>query len=441
MAGIRQRLLFRVVALFAILLGVASIVSYTCAALLLKPQFDEDSGRLEAYIASDACARTADHEPDTVGLKRYESTVYNLEGSLIRTWATPPFEPVGGEALDKLKKDGHLDLKASSQKAFLCEELPGAYAVVGPSALRFSFDRTAINVVISIVAVAIGAIPLVRSIVGPIERVAGATRAFGQGDFSVRAPAERGDEVGDLGKAFNEMAERLAQLMRAEKELMANVSHELRTPLARIRVVLESAQEDPERAQALLHEIEYDLNDLERLVEDVMETMRLDIGSAMSDPHLHLPVRLAKIDVAAFASNTAQRFSKNHPSRKLEVVVPAGLTIRADERLLRRLVDNLLDNARKYSENETTITIRAKAEGELVRLSVEDKGIGIDSADVDKVFLPFFRTDRSRSRKTGGVGLGLALAKQIIDAHGGKISVESEPGKGTRVHVLLDAFS
>lgn len=438
MARVRQRLLFRVVGLFAILLGVASIFSYTCASLLLKPQFDADSGRLEAFIASDACARTADHEPDTSGLKRYESTIYLLDGTLVRTWATPPFAPVEREALEAMKRDGRVELKGRNMKAFLCEELPGAYAVVGPSALRFSFDRTAINVVLSIVAVAIGAIPLVRSIVGPIERVAAATRAFGQGDFSVRAPAERQDEVGDLGTAFNEMAERLAQLMRAEKELMANVSHELRTPLARIRVVLESAQEDPERAQALLREIEYDLNDLERLVEDVMETMRLDIGSAMSDPHL--TVRAAKVDVADFLANSAQRFSKNHPARKLKVNVPEGLAVRADERLLRRLIDNLLDNARKYSEDETPIAIYAAPDGESVRITVEDKGIGIDSADVEKVFLPFFRTDRSRSRKTGGVGLGLALAKRIIDAHNGKIVVESEPGKGTRVHVVLESF-
>lgn len=434
----RQRLLIRILVNGVLLLTVAAIVSFELYSILMRPQFDYDSGRLQTFIASDACARVSENGGDPPGHRRYESTVYKLDGTLVRTWITPEFPPVEGKDLEVLKATGRVDLqgKAQARQAFLCADLlPGAYAVVGPSPLRFSFDRAALMLAISILAVAIGAVPLVRSITQPIERIAAATRAFGKGDFSARAPTDRKDEIGDLAHVFNDTADRLVRLMRAEKELMANVSHELRTPLARIRVVLESAQEDPARAQALLQEIEYDLNDLERLVEDVMETMRLDTGSVSGD--LQLPVRLEEIDGSAFLTNAGQRFIKNHSKRSLTVDVPAELRFQADERLLRRVIDNLLDNARKYSEENSTIVLRGRSLGGQVHISIEDRGIGIDKEDLGKVFTPFFRTDRSRSRATGGAGLGLALAKRIVDAHDGRIEVESEVGTGTHVHVVL----
>jgi signal transduction histidine kinase len=232
------------------------------------------------------------------------------------------------------------------------------------------------------------------------------------------------------------MAGRLERLVRAEKELLANVSHELRTPLARIRVALELAAEgDPERARRHLAGIAGDLDELDRLVADVLAAARLDAAGPA-----RLAVARAPVDPAALAAEAARRFEHLHPGRRLEVEVSPGLPpLPGDAALLRRLLANLLDNAAKYSEPPAPValSVRAAEGGAGLVLEVRDRGIGIDPADLPRLFTPFFRTDRSRARGTGGVGLGLVLARRIAEAHGGGISVASEPGKGTTVTVKL----
>jgi signal transduction histidine kinase len=285
-----------------------------------------------------------------------------------------------------------------------------------------------------LVALAVASYPLARSIAAPVERLTGAARALGAGDLSARANVRARGELGELGRAFDEMAARLEALLRSERELLANVSHELRTPLARIRVALELAAEgDLERARRYLGEIGADLGELDRLVEDVLAAARLDAQGAGG-------WRIARdpVDLAAVAAEAAARFREAHPGRVLEVEVEPGVPgARGDAALLRRLLANLLDNAAKYSEPPSPVRLAVRREGAGAALEVADRGIGIDPADLPRLFTPFFRTDRSRARGTGGTGLGLALAKRIAEAHGGAISAESAPGAGTRFRVRL----
>ena len=233
------------------------------------------------------------------------------------------------------------------------------------------------------------------------------------------------------------MAERLERLVRSEQELLANVSHELRTPLARIRVALELAAEgDAERARRHLEGMGADLSELDRLVEDVLAAARLDLASGASGFH----VARARVDVPALLAEVARRFAGEHPGRALDVAAAPSLpAVDGDAPLLRRLLANLLDNAAKYSEPPAHVTLAARDEDGALVLEVRDRGIGVDAADLPRLFTPFFRTDRSRARGTGGVGLGLALARRIAEAHGGSIQVESAPGEGTTVRVKLPA--
>jgi two-component system OmpR family sensor kinase len=280
---------------------------------------------------------------------------------------------------------------------------------------------------------------LTRSLTRPLRRMSAAARAFGQGDLSARSGLLRRDELGDVSRAFDEMAERVTALLHAEKELLANVSHELRTPLTRIRIALDIAAEgDADVARESLADIAGDLDELETLISDILTAARLDLGDGESVASA-MPLRRRRVDVSELLEQASSRFRAAHPGRSLRAAVPENLPlIEGDPALLRRVIDNLLENAHKYTERagaEVTLTVGV---GRLeIEIEVADRGIGIASSDLPKIFRPFFRADRSRTRATGGLGLGLALAKRIVDAHGGSIAATSALGEGTRVVVRL----
>ncbi|HET7825601.1 MAG TPA: HAMP domain-containing sensor histidine kinase [Anaeromyxobacter sp.] len=288
-----------------------------------------------------------------------------------------------------------------------------------------------------LVALALASYPLARSIASPVERLTAAARALGGGDLAARANVRAKGELGELGRAFDEMAARLQRLVESERELLANVSHELRTPLARIRVALELAAEgDPERARRHLAGIASDLSELDALVEDVLTAARLDArGSG------ELPLTRAPLDLAEVVRDAAARFREAHPDRELVVEATQTPLVNGDAALLRRLVANLLDNAAKYSEPPSPVMLALRPDAGAAVLEVRDRGIGVDAADLPRLFTPFFRTDRSRARGTGGTGLGLALAKRIAEAHGGTVAAESAPGAGTTFRVRLPTVS
>ncbi|RKH97684.1 HAMP domain-containing sensor histidine kinase [Corallococcus sp. AB038B] len=297
--------------------------------------------------------------------------------------------------------------------------------------------QTAIIVGLVLACTAITSVVFARTLAGPLEKLASAARAFGAGRLDVRAGLRRKDELGLVSEAFDEMAGRITQLLRSQKELLANVSHELRTPLSRIRVALDLAAEgDAQTARELLPDITEDLSELERLVSDVLTTSRLELVTegASGVP----PLRLERVDANALLDKAAARFHTARPKHRLEVQVDGTLpALEADPVLLRRVLDNLLDNAGKYSEPGTTVKLHARAAGDGLQVDIQDQGIGIEAQDLSRVGTPFFRTDRSRARTTGGVGLGLALVRRILDAHHGRLTLESQPGQGTTARVVL----
>jgi two-component system, OmpR family, sensor kinase len=273
-----------------------------------------------------------------------------------------------------------------------------------------------------------------RHISGPMQRLGDAARRFGQGDLSARARITRKDELGEAGRAFDEMADRVTLLMSTQRELMANVSHELQTPLARIQVAVDLMTDGMvDQSRELLPEISTDLAEVERLIEDVMMLARLELAQA-EGLAAGTPLRREPTPIADVIERAVSRFRATHPARALVVADAPDLpTLTVDPVLLRRVLDNLLENARKYSEADTTIRVETRATPGAVTIAVVDHGIGIDGADLARMFTPFFRTDRSRGRTTGGVGLGLVLARRVIEAHGGTIRITSEPQQGTTV--------
>jgi two-component system OmpR family sensor kinase len=297
-----------------------------------------------------------------------------------------------------------------------------------------------------LVIVGIGSFLTARWIVRPLEALSRAARALGQGDLFARTGLSRTDELGDVGRSFDEMAERIQKLLQEERELLANVSHELRTPLARIHVALEIADEAvPEAARMSLREVNQDLTEIEGLVDDIITTTRLRIGGTAdhAPPVSAMTLHLQDVAPAELCENASERFVQRHPQRAFETSASDSLpAICADPLLIRRAIDNLLENADKYSPDPgTPVVLRAEATLSQVVFEVRDMGIGISKEDLPRIFLPFFRSERSRSRACGGVGLGLTLAKRIVEAHGGSIDVTSSTTAGTVARIALPIAS
>jgi two-component system OmpR family sensor kinase len=365
----------------------------------------------------------------------FRATVRDPAGAVIASSAQPPLPALDPDDRARLARG---PVRFPVHGVALAAPLPGGgYLLVESAHPSPDLSRAAISIGAVLLALALGSIPLARSIASPVEQLTRAARALGEGDLRARANVRAKGEVGELARAFDEMAGRLERLVHAEKELLANVSHELRTPLARIRVALElGAEGDLDKARRFLAEIGEDLDALDRLLADVLTAARLDLAA----PGAGLALRRAPVHPAALVDEVAARFQTDHPDRVLEARAADALpALDGDASLLARLLQNLVDNARKYSDAPAPVALEARADGAGVLFEVRDRGIGIPPGDFPRLFTPFFRSDRSRARGTGGVGLGLALAKRIAAAHGGTIDVTSAPGAGTTVRVRLPA--
>jgi signal transduction histidine kinase len=282
-----------------------------------------------------------------------------------------------------------------------------------------------------LVLVGISAVSMAAWLGRPLASLSAVARQLGAGDLSARADLRRSDELGDVAEAFNEMAARIEDLVRGQRELLANVSHELRTPLARIRVALDLAAEgSAQDAAASLSGIAGDLAELERLTNDILTSARLELSSA------HPPLRVERTPAKDLIEAAVERFRAARPERSLHIDdATAGAQVEVDRMLLRRALDNLLENAAKYSEGE--IALGARAAGGSLILEVRDRGAGIAPSDLKHLFTPFFRADRSRARQTGGLGLGLLLARRIVEAHQGTLEIESRAGEGTLARIRV----
>lgn len=446
-----RRLLVQVYLHGILLLGLAAGASFLVGSYLIKPAIDGPTRPSTAWIAwhvaslLDEPERLASELSDLRDRMHIEVSIFEADGRRLVSNAAKPPGPLAPEELERLRG-----------KPTQFEDGSGVVAVAGPDAAVARYVRIAYptpslplgtaagQLAAALAVIALASMPLARSISAPVERLAQLTRAFGAGELTVRAGGDRGDEIGDLGRAFDEMADRIVALRRSEKELLANVSHELRTPLARMRLALELARDgDTARAKSYLADIEEDLAELEPLLDDIMTAARLDLARGVGQDAAP-PLRRQPLPSAELLDAACTRFARRFPERQLRYTPGTELpALEADPALLRRVLDNLLDNAAKFSDPNDVIELESTASPEAAALDirVRDHGIGIETDDLERVFEPFFRTDRSRSRATGGVGLGLAVVRRILLAHGGSVSVESSRSNGTCFHVRVPAAS
>ena len=266
--------------------------------------------------------------------------------------------------------------------------------------------------------IAAGAYPVVRRITRRLEQLQDSVQAWGRGDLAARVPAEGSDEVAQLARSFNDSADRIEALVGAQKSLLANASHELRSPLARIRMAVELLQDSA--SPAIRQELARNISELDQLIDEVLLASRLDA----------VPADSAAQDDVDFTGIVAEECAR--AGATLDGVAD---TMRGDATLLRRLVRNLLENARRHGGEAGVRVVLASATGGTV-LDVCDHGPGVPAAERERIFEPFYRLPGA-SEKAGSVGLGLALVRQIARRHGGEVECLPNGDHGACFRVTL----
>ena len=261
---------------------------------------------------------------------------------------------------------------------------------------------------------------LATNLASPLHALARVVDRFGAGDLSVRDNSHRKDEIGEVGRAFDRMAERIGTLLTAERRLLQDISHELRSPLARLSFAAELARTADDREAAIVR-MKKEIARLTDLVGGLIQVTRAEGDPAAgSSESLRLDELLREVvddcRVEADARGCQIAFS-GRPE----------LTMRGDREVLRRAVENVLRNAIRYTPAGTSVDIQLLASAGAARISVRDYGPGVPAEALPKIFQPFFRVDDSRYTATGGVGLGLAIASRAIGLHHGKLWAENTP--------------
>ncbi|MDQ4065256.1 MAG: ATP-binding protein [Actinomycetota bacterium] len=276
---------------------------------------------------------------------------------------------------------------------------------------------------------------LARGMTSPLREMVRATHAMARGDYSRRITASSKDEVGELARAFNQMAGQLAEVDRVRRDLVANVSHELRTPIAALQATLENAldgitEADSKTLTAMLAQVQR----LSRLVDQLLELSKLESGV--------IPLEIAEFPVKRLFDRVVEQSkflatATHRDNVRIDVNVdPPDLVARADEERIRQVVANLVENAIRHSPRGANVSLRATGTRDELHLEIVDQGPGIEESEREKVFERFYRSDASRSAD-GGAGLGLSIARWVVDLHGGRISAAPNDPTGSRFSVVL----
>jgi signal transduction histidine kinase len=295
---------------------------------------------------------------------------------------------------------------------------PPAMWSVMPRGLQSGAGLAAVLVLL-FVAVAAGAWPVARGLTRRLKALQQGVEAFGAGRLEHRVAVSGRDEVAAVAESFNRAAARIEALVRSHQSLLANASHELRSPLARMKMAVSMLDDTPPaQRERLRREIDTNIAELDALVEEVLLASRLDAQQPLAPPE--------RVDLLGLAAEEAARVNA--------AVDGMPRAVMGDERLLRRALRNLLENARRYGGGEVSVTV--DGEGGEARVRVCDRGPGVPQAQRERIFEPFYRLP-GHAETAGGVGLGLSLVRQIAERHGGRVRCLPREGGGSCFELCL----
>lgn len=277
---------------------------------------------------------------------------------------------------------------------------------------------------------------LSRRILSPVQALTDAARKLGRGDFKQRVNVSDSGEIGSLAQTFNSMAADLERTEQLRRNMVADVAHELRTPVSNIKGYLEAAQDGVVKMDVdTIKTIDEEATLLSQLVDDLQELSLAEAGELKLDRQ--------EVDTAELVKQAAAVMQAKAIARSLIISanLPTGLPAAdIDPQRINQVLHNLLENAIVHTPAGGTVTIAAEQKGNQIAVSVTDTGEGIPADELPLIFERFYRVDKSRSRRTGGHGLGLTIAKRLVEAHGGKIEASSEVGKGSSFTFTVPIF-
>ena len=291
-----------------------------------------------------------------------------------------------------------------------------------------------IGILVGLCATGIICFLLARYVTTPLSRLREASAKLASGDLSARAGygVQRRDEIGSLVHDFDRMAERIENLITTQRRLLSDISHELRSPLARLNVAVGLARRSahPE-TQSALERIEIEADRLNDMLQNLLTLSRLESGEPVE---MRTTVDLAPLvaDVVADADFEAQAFG-----RQVQLLTNTHCKVEGNITLLRSAVENVVRNAARYTDENTTVTVALESVDHSAVIEVHDQGPGVPEESLPKLFLPFYRVDATRDRNTGGVGLGLSIAERAVRLHGGSVRARNGQPHGLIVRIDL----
>jgi signal transduction histidine kinase len=324
---------------------------------------------------------------------------------------------------------------------YISPELPTGFPPVGfspagfppadfPSAVSLSQAISQFLLWGGLVAVVIALLVtliLSRRILAPVKSLTHAARRLGQGDFSQRVEVKDKGELGELAQTFNYMASDLERAEKLRQNLVADIAHELRTPLSNVRGYLEAIRDGIKKPdEAIIRSLDEEAALLSRLVDDLQELSLAETGE--------LKLECQTRDISELIRQTESAVQVQAVAKGVSVFIdlPDKLPrVNIDSHRISQVLRNLMENAVAHTTKGDTITVTARGQENYLEVSVTDTGEGIPAEDLPNIFERFYRVDKSRTRATGGSGLGLTIAKRLVEAHGGRIKVQSELGKGS----------
>jgi signal transduction histidine kinase len=269
-----------------------------------------------------------------------------------------------------------------------------------------------------------GAYLTIRRVLRPVRWLNEGVQEVSRGNLTHRVPLKKSDELRDLAEAFNDMTERIREMLQAKEQLLLDVSHELRSPLTRMKVALEFLPESKSKES-----IQNDLAEMQKMISDILDTARTH--------HVHGKLKRQRLNLMDLFNEIMPAFENKAPGIQAGDL-PEAAEADVDPEQIKIVLNNVLENALKYSQPDSEpVRISLKIQDAYVILYIKDNGIGVPPEELPFIFEPFYRVDKSRSRHTGGYGLGLSLCKTIMEAHGGKIEIDSEPDEGTTISLFF----
>jgi two-component system sensor histidine kinase CpxA len=409
---------------------VVTIVTTLAATLLTTAlTYDVYSSRQAPFsMLLSLEVREARHAWETGGPQELRGTLQRLREVTHASQAML----LDGSGIDLLTGESHADMMPYAERlvhspfsfrshTFARESADGRYCLVLVRENWFFWFLQPAHLLVIALAVLL-CYALARYLTAPLRRLRSAVDRLGRGDLTARAEESRHDELGDLAASFNRMADHIQTLLAAERRLLFDISHELRSPLARLSVAVELARTDEAGAPSL-DRIQKEADRLNSLIRQMLEVTRTEgEPSRLKTEHLRIDQLVGGL--VDDCSIEAQAHGCG-----LDLTSSGPVTLDGDSELLRRAIENVMRNAIRYAPLESKVEVTLENGGGWARIRVRDYGPGVPEEALPRLFDPFYRVEQDRDRKSGGVGLGLSIARRAVELHKGKLKASNaSPG-------------